>query len=69
MSRPKRQRIENAAYHITSVVYDRLPIFVTSAYVIPLVDKPQFLSRPVAMRLLGYVIMPDHVHAPCLAIR
>jgi len=61
MSLP-RFHIEGHIYYITTVVYDRLPIFTKPAYVIPLIDSLNFYRYQHKFKLLGYCIMPDHLH-------
>ncbi|MCB0073899.1 MAG: transposase, partial [Caldilineaceae bacterium] len=50
------------AYYITTVVYDRLPIFTQPSTIIPLFDSLNYYRAQVHMRLLGYVVMPEHMH-------
>ena len=54
--------LPNAIYYITIVVYNRLPIFTTANYVIPVIDSLNYYRYKQNYKLLGYVIMPDHVH-------
>jgi putative transposase len=44
------------------VVYSRLHLFTRLAYVIPLIDSLNFYRYQHQCKLLGYVIMPDHIH-------
>jgi putative transposase len=55
-------QIEGHVYYITTVTYQRLPIFSRPSFVIPLLDSLNFYRYKQAFRLLGYVIMPDHLH-------
>ncbi len=67
MSLP-RFHIEGHIYYITTVVYKRLPIFTRPNFIIPLYDSLNFYRYNQAFKLLGYVIMPDHIHLiiwPC----
>jgi REP element-mobilizing transposase RayT len=57
-----RYRIDGSIYYITSNVYDRLRIFTTPSFVIPLIDSLNFYRLQFSTKLLGYVIMPDHLH-------
>jgi putative transposase len=57
-----RFHIEGHIYYITTVVYNRLPIFTRPAFIVPLIDSLNFYRHKQEFRLLGYVIMPDHVH-------
>jgi len=55
-------QIEGHVYYITTVVYNRLPIFTRPSFVIPLLDSLNFYRYQRAFKLLGYVIMPEHIH-------
>ncbi len=57
-----RFQIEGHIYYVTTVIYPRLPIFCRPSFVIPLLDSLNFYRYKQAFRLLGYVIMPDHLH-------
>ncbi len=57
-----RFHVEGHVYYITTVVYDRLPIFTRPSFIIPLYDSLNFYRYKQDFKLLGYVIMPDHVH-------
>jgi REP element-mobilizing transposase RayT len=57
-----RIRVEGSAYYITSIVYGRLAIFTRSSFVIPLIDSLNFYRYHHQCKLLGYVVMPDHIH-------
>ncbi len=57
-----RIRIEGSAYYITSNVYGCLPIFIRPSFVIPLIDSLNFYRYQHHCKLIGYVIMPDHIH-------
>lgn len=54
--------LEGYIYYITIVVYDRLPLFIQSSYIIPLYDSLNYYRYQHNFKLLGYVIMPDHLH-------
>ena len=58
----QRFHIEGDVYYVTTVVYDRLPIFTRPSFVLPLLDSLNFYRHKQDFELLGYVIMPDHVH-------
>lgn len=49
-------------YYITTVVHDRLHLFTRPTYVIPLFDSLIYYRSHYHFRLLGYVVMPDHLH-------
>jgi len=58
----RRFHIKGFIYYITTVVYNRLPIFTKPAYVIPLIDSLNFYRYRHKFKLLGYCVMPDHLH-------
>ena len=60
--RPPHFDIEGHVYYITTVTYDRLPVFRRPAFVIPLLDSLNFYRHKLQFKLLGYAIMPDHIH-------
>ena len=57
-----RFHIEGHLYYITTVVYDRLPIFTCPSFITPLYDSLNYYRHKQEFKLLGYVIMPDHIH-------
>ncbi len=57
-----RFQIAGQIYYITTVIYNRLPIFTRPTFVVPLLDSLNFYRYKQEFKLLGYVIMPDHVH-------
>ena len=59
---PPRIRIEGYIYYVTSVIQNRLPIFVRPAYIIPLIDSLNYYRYEHSFKLLGYVVMPDHMY-------
>jgi REP element-mobilizing transposase RayT len=61
MSLP-RFHIEGHVYYITTVIYNRLPLFTRPSFIIPLYDSLNFYRYKQDFRILGYVIMPDHLH-------
>jgi putative transposase len=58
----KHLDIAGHIYYVTTVVYRRLRLFTNPAYVIPLFDSLHYYRHRHQCRLLGYVIMPDHIH-------
>ena len=58
----KHFRVEGHVYYITTNIYKRLPIFTRPAYIIAIYDSLNYYRHKQQYRLLGYVIMPDHVH-------
>jgi putative transposase len=59
---PPRFHIEGHIYYITTVVYNRLPIFTHPSFIIPLYDSLSFYRHKQHFKLLGYVFMLDHIH-------
>ena len=57
-----RFHIEGHIYYITIVVYNRQCIFTRPSFIIPLYDSLNFYRYEQEFKLLGYVIMPDHIH-------
>lgn len=58
----KHYRIEGSIFYITSNVYNRLQIFTRPSFVIPVIDSLNYYRYQYACKLIGYVIMPDHIH-------
>ena len=58
----KRYRIEGSIYYITSVIYNRHKIFIQPSFVIPIIDSLNYYRYQYFCKLIGYVIMPDHIH-------
>ncbi|MCP4539099.1 MAG: hypothetical protein GY832_18340 [Chloroflexi bacterium] len=57
-----RFHIEGHIYYITTVVHNRIPVFTRPSFVVPLLDSLNFYRHKREFKLLGYVIMPDHIH-------
>jgi REP element-mobilizing transposase RayT len=58
----KRIQIQDSIYYLTTVVYGRLPIFTTPGFAIPIIDSLNYYRYKQQYKILGYVIMPDHLH-------
>lgn len=58
----KSYRIEGSIFYITSNIYSRLQIFTRPSFIIPIIDSLNYYRYQYACTLLGYVIMPDHIH-------
>jgi len=58
----QRFHIEGHIYYITTIIYNRLPIFTRPTFVIPLLDSLNFYRYKQEFKLVGYVVMPDHIH-------
>ena len=61
---PQMRRIylEDNIYFVTTVIYRRLPVFSIQSNVIALIDSLNYYRYKQKYNLLGYVIMPDHIH-------
>src|ERR1044071_7919521 len=58
----KRYRIEGSIYYITSNIYNRIKIFTSPSFIIPIIDSLNYYRYQYSCKLIGYVIMPDHIH-------
>jgi REP element-mobilizing transposase RayT len=57
-----RIHLPDSIYYLTTVVYGRLPIFTTASYVVSVIDSLNFYRYKKKYKILGYVVMPDHLH-------
>ena len=57
-----RIRVEGSAYYITTNIYNRLRIFTSPSFIIPILDRLNFYRYQHSCKIFGYVIMPDHLH-------
>ncbi|HEX5807661.1 MAG TPA: transposase [Anaerolineales bacterium] len=58
----KSYRIEGSIFYITSNIYSRLQIFTRPSFIIPIIDSLNYYRYQYASNIIGYVIMPDHLH-------
>lgn len=58
----KHLYLEGYIYYITINIQNRLNLFVRSSFVMPIYDSLNFYRYKQAFKVLGYVIMPDHLH-------
>lgn len=58
----KRYRIEGSIFYITSNIYNRINIFTSPSFIIPIIDSLNYYRYQYACKLLGYVMMPNHLH-------
>lgn len=58
----KRYRIEGSIFYITSVVYNRIKIFSRPSFIIPILDSLNYYRYQYSCKLIGFVIMFDHIH-------
>lgn len=56
------QNDDQLIYYITIVVYKRLQLFTSPSFIILLIDSLNFYRYNLDFKILGYVIMPDHMH-------
>ncbi|HEY2980684.1 MAG TPA: transposase [Anaerolineales bacterium] len=57
-----RLREQGSIYYITSNIHGRLRIFTKPSFILPIFDSLNFYRFEHKCKLLGYVIMPDHLH-------
>jgi putative transposase len=60
--RPPHFHIDGHIYYITTNIYARQPLLCRPSFVIPIIDSLNFYRYQYAFKLLGYAIMPDHLH-------
>ena len=58
----ERYQIEGSIYYITSVIYDRIKLFISPSFIIPLIDSLGYYRYQYSVKIIGYVIMQDHIH-------
>ena len=58
----KRYRIEGSIFYITSNIYNRICLFTRPSFIIPIIDSLNYYRYQYPCKLIGYVIMPDHIH-------
>lgn len=58
----KRYRLAGSIFYITSNIYNRIKIFTCPSFVIPIIDSLNYYRYQYVCKLLGYVIMLDHIH-------
>lgn len=57
-----RYHINGHIYYVTTNIYSHLKLFTSPAYILPLLDSLNFYRHKYQFKVLGYVIMPDHLH-------
>jgi putative transposase len=62
MARPRNLTVPGAAYYVTAVLVDRLPLFLYRPYCEIVLEALQFQRQADKMRLHAFVLMPDHLH-------
>ena len=62
MNRSQRPIIPEATYFITSVAYERKPLFANAEYAQIVVDQWTHYESAYQFRLDAYSILPDHSH-------
>jgi putative transposase len=58
----KRYRIEGSIFYITSNIYNRIKVFTRPSFIIPIIDSLNYYRFQYNCKLIGYVIMPAHIH-------
>lgn len=58
----KRYRIEGSIFYITSNIYNRIKVFTRPSFIIPIIDSLNYYRYQYDCKLIGYVIMADHIH-------
>ena len=58
----KTMNISGHAYFVTSKVINQLPIFVFDKFCQIIISNLDFYRNQFRTKILGYVIMPDHIH-------
>ncbi len=53
---------ENLPYFCTITILDWLPILIESRYIDPIIDSLRFCRANKGLKLLAFVIMPNHAH-------
>jgi len=55
-------QMEGHIYYVTTNVYNRLRLFTRPSFIIPLLDSINYYRYQHQCKVLGYVVMPDHLH-------
>lgn len=63
MARPPRFHEGNRPYFVTTATHDRKPIFGHAGNALPMIEVLYRTRAEYGFQLLGWVIMPDHLHA------
>ena len=58
----KRYRFEGSIFYITSNIYNRIRVFTRPSFITPIIDSLNYYRYQYDCKLIGYVIMPDHIH-------
>ncbi|MCJ7507141.1 MAG: transposase [candidate division Zixibacteria bacterium] len=62
MGKQKVYNLPNQVHFITTNVFQRIPIFSNVDYCKIVIQKINFYRKRYDFKLIGYVIMPDHIH-------
>ncbi len=62
MSRLRTINVHGHTYFVTTKVWHDMPIFVSDAYCRIILDNLRFYSKSKKFDVIGYVIMPNHLH-------
>ena len=62
MANPRRYDIEGHIHFVTSTCYKRVPIFLYDLCNTSAIEAVKFYRKKHNFNLIGYTIMPDHLH-------
>jgi len=57
-----KSREENLVHYVTCVTFDRIPLFQRNKICSLFIDALEATRTKDPFKLIGYVIMPDHIH-------
>jgi len=58
----KKRQIPNCVYFVTTTTFERRPFFHNEQYCRILTDDIKYYREKLFFLVLGYVILPDHLH-------
>ncbi len=59
---PRYRADEHLAYFCTITVLEWLPVFIDRRYAEPIFDSLRYCRRQKGLKVMGYVLMPNHLH-------
>lgn len=62
MANPARYNIEGHIHFVTATCYKRVPVFFYDLCNTSVIDAVRFYRKKYNFNLIGYTIMPDHLH-------
>lgn len=66
MSKLKKYEIPNHGHFITTNTFNKRKIFINEKTCSVIIEELKFYRKKFGFKLLGYVIMPDHIHCVIL---